>query len=51
MNVHRVRKVVGEADYTLGKSTMSLDSGATWPFIDRCRIVLFEKQMDGFPVG
>ena len=51
MNVHRVRRVVGDADYPLGKSTMSLHSGTTGPFIDRCRIVLFEKQMDVFPVG
>jgi RNA polymerase-associated protein len=46
MNAHPVRKVVGDAEYPLGKNTMTLYSGATCPFSHRCRIVLFEKQMD-----
>jgi RNA polymerase-associated protein len=46
MNAHPVRKVVGDADYPLGKSTVTLYSGSTCPFSHRCRIVLFEKQMD-----
>jgi len=46
MNAHPVRKVVGDADYPLGKNTMTLYSGATCPLSHRCRIVLFEKQMD-----
>ena len=46
MNAHPVRKVVGDADYPLGKNTMTLYSGAACPLSHRCRIVLFEKQMD-----
>lgn len=46
MNVHHVRNVVRDADYPLNTSNMSLYSGTTCPFSHRCRIVLFEKQMD-----
>lgn len=46
MNAHPVRKVVGDVDYPLGKNTVTLYSGTTCPFSHRCRIVLFEKQMD-----
>ena len=42
-----VRKVVRDADYSWGTSTMmNLYSGTTCPFSHRCRIVLYEKQMD-----
>ena len=42
-----VRKVVRDADYSWGTSTMmNLYSGTTDPFSHRCRIVLYEKQMD-----
>ncbi len=41
------RKVVRDADYSWGTSTMmNLYSGTTCPFSHRCRIVLYEKQMD-----
>ena len=41
------RKVVRDADYSWGTSTMmNLYSGTTDPFSHRCRIVLYEKQMD-----
>ena len=46
MNVHPVRKVVGDSDKYLGKRTIRLDSGTACPFIDHCRIVLFKKQLD-----
>ena len=46
MNAFPVRKVVGDADYPLGSSTMTLYSGTTCPYSHRCRIVLYEKQMD-----
>lgn len=46
MNAHPVRKVIGDVDYPLGKNTVTLYSGTTCPFSHRCRIVLFEKQMD-----
>lgn len=42
-----VRRVVRDADYSWGTSTMmNLYSGTTDPFSHRCRIVLYEKQMD-----
>ena len=42
-----VRRVVRDADYSWGTSTMmNLYSGTTCPFSHRCRIVLYEKQMD-----
>ena len=42
-----VRRVVRDADYSWGTSTMmNLYSGTTCPFSQRCRIVLYEKQMD-----
>ena len=42
-----VRKVVRDADYSCGTSAMmNLYSGTTCPFSHRCRIVLYEKQMD-----
>ena len=42
-----VRRVVRDADYSWGTSAMmNLYSGTTDPFSHRCRIVLFEKQMD-----
>ena len=42
-----VRKVVRDADYSWGTSAMmNLYSGTTCPFSHRCRIVLYEKQMD-----
>ena len=41
------RKVVRDADYSWGTSAMmNLYSGTTDPFSHRCRIVLYEKQMD-----
>ena len=47
MNPPPVRKVVRDADYSWGTSTMmNLYSGTTCPFSHRCRIVLYEKQMD-----
>lgn len=47
MNAPPVRKVVRDADYSWGTSAMmNLYSGTTCPFSHRCRIVLFEKQMD-----
>ena len=47
MNAPQVRKVVRDADYSWGTSAMmNLYSGTTCPFSHRCRIVLFEKQMD-----
>jgi RNA polymerase-associated protein len=47
MNAPPVRKVVRDADYSWGTSTMmTLYSGTTDPFSHRCRIVLYEKQMD-----
>ena len=43
----RVRRVVRDADYSWGGSTMmNLYSGTTDPFSHRCRIVLYEKGMD-----
>jgi len=46
-NSPSVRRVVRDADYSWGTSTMmNLYSGTTCPFSHRCRIVLFEKQMD-----
>ncbi len=42
-----VRRVVRDADYSWGTSAMmNLYSGTTDPFSHRCRIVLYEKQMD-----
>jgi RNA polymerase-associated protein len=42
-----VRRVVRDAEYSWGTSTMmNLYSGTTCPFSHRCRIVLYEKQMD-----
>mgnify|MGYP000863721671 FL=1 len=42
-----IRRVVRDADYSWGTSTMmNLYSGTTCPFSHRCRIVLYEKQMD-----
>ena len=42
-----VRRVVRDADYSWGTSNMmNLYSGTTCPFSQRCRIVLYEKQMD-----
>ena len=47
MNAPPVRKVVRDADYSWGSSAMmNLYSGTTCPFSHRCRIVLYEKQMD-----
>src|SRR5574343_1196785 len=47
MNSPAVRRVVRDADYSWGTSTMmNLYSGTTCPFSHRCRIVLYEKQMD-----
>ena len=47
MNPPLVRKVVRDADYSWGTSAMmNLYSGTTCPFSHRCRIVLYEKQMD-----
>ena len=47
MSTPPVRKVVRDADYSWGTSAMmNLYSGTTWPFSHRCRIVLYEKQMD-----
>ena len=47
MNTPSVRKVVRDADYSWGTSAMmNLYSGTTCPFSHRCRIVLYEKQMD-----
>ena len=46
MNANPVRKVVGDDEYPLGKNIMTLYSGTTCPFSHRCRIVLFEKEMD-----
>jgi len=46
MNVHPGRSVVRDADYPVNTSNMALYSGITCPFSHRCRIVLFEKQMD-----
>jgi RNA polymerase-associated protein len=46
-NSPSVRRVVRDADYSWGTSTMmNLYSGTTCPFSHRCRIVLYEKQMD-----
>ena len=46
-NAPSVRRVVRDADYSWGTSAMmNLYSGTTDPFSHRCRIVLFEKQMD-----
>ena len=42
-----VRRVVRDSDYSWGTSAMmNLYSGTTCPFSHRCRIVLYEKQMD-----
>ena len=47
VNAPPVRKVVRDADYSWGTSAMmNLYSGTTCPFSHRCRIVLYEKQMD-----
>jgi RNA polymerase-associated protein len=47
MNAPRVRRVVRDADYSWsGNAMMTLYSGTTCPFSHRCRIVLYEKQMD-----
>jgi len=46
MNVHPVRSVVRDADYPINTRNMTLYSGTTCPFSHRCRIVMFEKQMD-----
>lgn len=47
MSAPLARKVVRDADYSWGTSTMmNLYSGTTCPFSHRCRIVLYEKQMD-----
>lgn len=47
MSTPPVRKVVRDADYSWGTSAMmNLYSGTTCPFSHRCRIVLYEKQMD-----
>lgn len=47
MSAPSARKVVRDADYSWGTSTMmNLYSGTTDPFSHRCRIVLYEKQMD-----
>lgn len=47
MSAPPVRKVVRDADYSWGTSAMmNLYSGTTCPFSHRCRIVLYEKQMD-----
>jgi RNA polymerase-associated protein len=47
INAPPVRKVVRDADYSWGTSAMmNLYSGTTCPFSHRCRIVLYEKQMD-----
>jgi RNA polymerase-associated protein len=46
-NTPAARRVVRDADYSWGTSTMmNLYSGTTCPFSHRCRIVLYEKQMD-----
>jgi stringent starvation protein A len=45
MNAFFIRKVVGDADYPLS-SAMTLYSGTTCLFSHRCRIALYEKQMD-----
>ena len=46
-NSPAVRRVVRDADYSWGTSAMmNLYSGTTCPFSHRCRIVLYEKQMD-----
>ena len=46
-NSSAIRRVVRDADYSWGTSTMmNLYSGTTCPFSHRCRIVLYEKQMD-----
>ena len=47
MSSPTARKVVRDADYSWGTSAMmNLYSGTTDPFSHRCRIVLYEKQMD-----
>lgn len=47
INAPPVRKVVRDSDYSWGTSAMmNLYSGTTCPFSHRCRIVLYEKQMD-----
>ena len=47
MTTPAARKVVRDADYSWGTSAMmNLYSGTTDPFSHRCRIVLYEKQMD-----
>jgi len=46
MKAHPVRHVVRDADYPLNTNNMALYSGTTCPFSHRCRIVLYEKQMD-----
>jgi RNA polymerase-associated protein len=47
LSAPRVRRVVRDADYSWGGSTMmNLYSGTTDPFSHRCRIVLYEKGMD-----
>ena len=47
MNAPPVRKVVRDADYSWNSNAMmNLYSGTTCPFSHRCRIVLYEKQMD-----
>ncbi len=47
MSAPLVRKVVRDAEYSWGTSAMmNLYSGTTCPFSHRCRIVLYEKQMD-----
>lgn len=46
-NAPAIRRVVRDADYSWGTSAMmNLYSGTTCPFSHRCRIVLYEKQMD-----
>ncbi len=46
-NTPAARRVVRDADYSWGTGTMmNLYSGTTCPFSHRCRIVLYEKQMD-----
>ncbi len=46
-NTPAARRVVRDADYSWGNGTMmNLYSGTTCPFSHRCRIVLYEKQMD-----
>jgi RNA polymerase-associated protein len=46
MKAHPVRNVIRDANYPLNTNNMALYSGTTCPFSHRCRIVLYEKQMD-----